>query len=1014
MLWGSVPSYSLNARTLVVCLGLTVAVVFPLHGGGTAESRLAPAERLLEQQEYSKALLLLAQIQRQNPDLSEETSRLISQVIIVRGEEYNRVFEELLHALFVEEDDDKSLNLIAQLQKIDPVSAGGEAAFGTDFVKLLRLLKDANARLAAGRIVDALSLYILPIADPARAGFDMQRPQFQAAGYGPLVTNSVNEAVAQLQVVVGQQVKGAQAIASVSAGAAAFLKGPANARSPEAFDSLSAPLLQAARSEQAVRRIGAVFQLMNRNIGEGSDKPKSDPYLRYLGWLCLGRENKVEGMAYAMRRLWEERAQEVEDRASESAAKSFQAARSLFDAGSLDPADAAFAEAGYRGIIAVKAAALAGSEQGGTIARGGVLPPEREKMLLAHLSRASAAQEMTAEAEAFRKLIGYRRELGSLPAASAQANADPARADAEKARLISARATLDARSQDARAEQDAWRSRSIAWAARVATGADVMPLSRSAQGIADLYGAFADTDLRQRDLAYAVRLARIAVAGFPGRLEGAVALRKQGQDIKNGTKNGEIPTAQEGLLTKLPEKARPLFENAASQLDGLIADIGGLEQDLTKEKQYVVSSAEMREVLKGSRGLEQTLASAQAERLALDNLLLDIQRQIEESLLASREGDNLYALAESAYKKGDTESAASNADRSLDKYIESQTIAWSEHAVTRSDKDIPELQRLIAEQRNKIAIGNAAKAIAAIKARFEAKDYLGANDLLDAAERTWGQTQKGSYPLFDNLRQNIQTALDLSAGRDISRLDPKADVIYTFIRYAQDSLAAGKLKEAAANVKDALAVAPNYGAAKVLDLKIKKQTDPAGFKTEAAEQIASFVNMAKDPARQKTAYLALLDYASLDPAFKVQLKDVMLELEYSLGITPRPATPQQVAQYGTLVRQANQVQQAGTPEAYQQALDLLKQALKINTDNTAAIRLDAEIRGKVILLKPFTLSDADLKMLKKAQSLYISGAYQDSYDIVLELYNDPRSPRNKSYDQLLKLKKRCEVALNIQ
>ncbi|MGA2481356.1 MAG: hypothetical protein ABSG63_21680, partial [Spirochaetia bacterium] len=201
------PSHSLNARALIVCLGLTFTFSAPLFGGGSAESPLAPAEQLIEAQDYSGALLLLTQLQRQSPDLSEETSRLISQVIIVRGKAYNEVLAELLRAMFVEEDDDKSVKLIAQLQKIDPTRAAAEVAFGTDFIHLLRLMNDASSRLAAGRIVDALSLYLLPIADPAKAGFDMQKPHFESAGYGPIVTSSVDEAVAQLLDAGRQQVK---------------------------------------------------------------------------------------------------------------------------------------------------------------------------------------------------------------------------------------------------------------------------------------------------------------------------------------------------------------------------------------------------------------------------------------------------------------------------------------------------------------------------------------------------------------------------------------------------------------------------------------------------------------------------------------------------------------------------------------------------------------------------------------------------------------------------------------
>ena len=59
------------------------------------------------------------------------------------------------------------------------------------------------------------------------------------------------------------------------------------------------------------------------------------------------------------------------------------------------------------------------------------------------------------------------------------------------------------------------------------------------------------------------------------------------------------------------------------------------------------------------------------------------------------------------------------------------------------------------------------------------------------------------------------------------------------------------------------------------------------------------------------------------------------------------------------------------------------------------------------------LSPADTQSYNQAYTLFLSGAYQDAYDKVMAIWSDPRSPRNKTYGPLLRLKKRLEVALNI-
>jgi hypothetical protein len=1010
----------MNARMLMVCLGLALAAASPVGASGAPEARLDPAARLIEAQDYSGALLLLAQLQRQSPELSEDISRLISQVITVRGQEYNKVMTELLHTMFVEQDDQKSVKLIAQLQKIDPVRAGQDVEFGTDFIHLLRLLNDANARIAVGRLVDAVSLYLLPIVDPGKAGFDMQKSRFQSARYGPIIVGSVNDAVAQMQGVAEREVKDAVALAAVPSAVSALLMKPVTAQGPGAFDAAVAPIARGAQSEQSVRELGAFFQRMNKRIGESGGETKVDPYLRSLTWLALGREKKVEGIAFALRRLWEDRANDVENSTTASLVDSFKAARALYDAGKLEAADAAFAEVGYRSVLSVKAAALAGSGEARSRAQGLPLAPDRATALLGHLTRASGAQETAAEAAGFRLLIGYRQDLARMPLASPNAAVDPVRAAEESAQLADARSALESRSREARDSQGAWLGRAAAWVGRESTGIDAAPLAASAREMAGLFGAFAEADLRDRDLAYALRLAKIASASFPGRLNAAVAMRRQGQDLKDGTMNGEVPPGQVGIPEKHPELAIPVFQDASGRFDALTVEISGLEEKLAKEKPYVVASAELNGMLKGTtaaRGLDQLLATAREERLTLDKLLADAEKQREDAAVLSREGDNQYDQAVKALKKENAEEASSFADQANDRYVQSQTIAWSKHAVTRTDVDIPDLQREIAKLRNNIAIATAQKAVTAIKARFKAGDYQGSSDALDEAEALWAKAHPDEpYPLFTGLRQDIQNALVINAGRTLYRYDPRADVVNTFIRYAQDNLAHNRLKEAQANVNDALAVAPNLGTARLLDLKIKKQNDPEAFQKEALAQIDSYIKAATDkehPERYREIYNALIDYGNLDPAFKQKVEKTVQELRYDLGMEQRPATLKQKKQAADKVRQADALQQQGTTEAWNQARALLAEALKIDRDSVEAQRLDAEILKKMANVALAGLSPSDTKKYKQALSLYIANAYQDAYDIVLSLWNDPKSPRNKTYEPLRKLKKRCEGPLGL-
>ncbi len=1011
------PTLGLKARALMFCLSLLLAgAATPLLAGGQGEARLSDVQKLMQEQDYNGALRLLTIIQRTNPNLSDETTRLISEVIIVRGQMYNSVLSQLVKALYEEHNEEKGLQLIAELQRIDPARALTEAASAFDFVRFYKLMDNAAALIAERKIPDALSLYLLPFTDPKAAGFTMQKPDFDAAGYGKIIETSVQNAVARIVSVAGQEIKDAPRVAGVPAAVGSLLSGTATPAALGAFDAAVSPLRNGASAEAAIRLTAAGITDMNRSIRDAAGKGRDDAYLKYVISLCLGREKKTEGIARALQVLWQERAQAAAEASEAAAGAAFAAARAAYDAGDFATADRKFDDAYYRSVVALKGIALAGAGLVTFGPSGWAVAPGGTDALQAQIARASTAQEQAAESQAFRKLITYRGEFAALPVASSAAPVDEAKVREEASQLSAARAKIAARAADADADQREWRARTSSLTSQMSTGVPLGSLARSAGAMADLFSGFINDDLQPRDLSFAVRLASIRGITYQERLDKTVALKKQGLDLMAGTKNGELPAGFVGIPPKYPDQAARRFEEGGAILDSLTGDIGDITRSLQADKPYVANSAAILALLKGSggrAGYEDLLERARAEQGELSQLLDKAQKQIDDAAVASKEGDNWFAGAQSLLNRKDPDGATSQLDKADEAYIRSQAIAYTAYAEKRTDKDIPELRAAILGLRTSIANATAQRWLAEIDKRLNARDFLGAYDALDAAQKDWAQTQSDPNPSFEIRSVNIQNALQISQGRDISRLDPKADVVNTFIKYARDAMATNRLTEAQQNVNFALAVAPNYGAAKVLALQIKKQTDPTAFQKEAAAQIAEYTKLATDGTNiqgQRTAYLALLDYQRLDPAFASQTRNTVRELEFDLGLRRRPATAQQVAESNQLVRRANTVQQDGSPDAFQQALDLLKQALRINPDNREAISLDGQIRIRMGSTALTALSPVDTQKYKQALNLYLSGDYQGAYDTVLGLWD---APRNRTYGELQRLKKRCEVALNI-
>jgi hypothetical protein len=997
----------MKARTLTLCLALSLAAAAPLFAGGQGEPRLSEAQRLIQIQDYSGALRLLAALQRQNPELEDETSRLISQVIITRGQMYNQVLSQLVKAVYVDNDQEKAVALLSELQRIDPTRSPP----GIDFVKFQNLMNRAAILLAAGETADALALYVLPFTDTKKAGFAM--PDIDATGYGPIIRAAVEDSASRIFALGSQEVKAVDEIDRIPLTLDSYLSKQPGPGAIDEFNTIVSPLLEAARAEGVLRAVGASLADMNRSMQETSGKNRPD---QYLGWLTLGREKKTEGIVEAVRRLWVDRALGVASRTFSAAVTAFQSAQALYLTSRLDEAASAFDAAASRGTVAAKGAGLAVAALATTASSGWALTEQDSRTMKNLLLFASTGQEDVAEAGAYRNLIAYKKELAALPAADPEASVDNARAAAETAQLLAYRSRIQNRSSDADAAEKEWEGRAADWTSKARLGVPFDPLSLSAKRVAEEYQSFAASDLAAKDLQYALRLGRLGSRDFPSRLAAAQALRVQAQDLADGTTNGQPPSG--GVAKREPLKALPMLEDEVARLEGLLQDATDLGQKLRAEKPYVLASVGLTRLFTGTPqipGLDPLTEAIQAERAAADRALAAAQKNLDDAAIASKDGDNNYVTAKNALEKGDPVTAALFADKANESYVLSQTIAYTDHAAQMTDKDIVDLKKGILKKQAENADKKVRDALPGIDKKVALGDYLGASDDLEKAQATWDAAQTGSTnPYLEIRRENIQNALQGTAGVELSRLDPKADVVNTFVKYARDNLAKNRIAEAEQNVNYALNVAPNYRAARVLALTIKKTTDPSAFKAAAAQAIAKYIKDATD-AKSKddliAAYNGLNDYASLDPKFAADTKNIRDELAYSLNYKPRPPSAKDVAESNDLVQQADQLQQQGTAEAWQAALKVLTQALAKNRNNKNAGALITLIQDKIRNVAQGGFSAEDGQKYRQALGLYLSGAYQDAYDKVRELWDSNQT--NKRIPDLIRLRKRCEVALNI-
>ena len=290
--------------------------------------------------DYPGALKLLARIQREHPEQRDETQRLIMQIITNQGKEYNQVLARLIHVLYQEQDADKALPLINTLSKLDPSRSGEQMRQSIVYVKFLKLMDAAAAMLSQGKIAEAIDLYLLPITNPEKAGFDMDKQKFDSGGYGDIITASVREAVGKIVDAAGQARGEVASSQAAQAALVSLVTSPVSAQSPDQLDQAFSPLAVARGQQKTVAAAVSSLDSAGKAIGPGAAGTNGQSYLRYLASLCQGRKDKPpEGIEQAISMLWEPQAEAAAEAAAKAAASTFADAEKRLAQGDLAAAE---------------------------------------------------------------------------------------------------------------------------------------------------------------------------------------------------------------------------------------------------------------------------------------------------------------------------------------------------------------------------------------------------------------------------------------------------------------------------------------------------------------------------------------------------------------------------------------------------------------------------------------------------------------------------------------------------
>jgi hypothetical protein len=992
-----VRTHSLNALAIMVCLLILAGI--PAFARGSPEAGLKQVETLIAAKDYAQAQKLLVELRRRNPDLVDPTQELFD-LIMAQERSYNAVRRTLGESL--DRGDIEAVEtLITQLEQMNPhKSLAVEKRELRDLLAArgVGIYMDTVAvLLQEGKYAEALEAYAAAIEDPAVAGFTAQRDIFFASKISPISIAAVQGSGASL-VAAGRKAAAVEGAVRVLAQAVSALLGGSlgDGKAAEAA-RLAGPLrtLAGLQAETAkfVETLAAVEAMLRT---QGSIE--SDRYTQYILDLARGRADKVEGILGAIRLLWEHGADQAVGAAVESASASFDEALRTYDEASRsrDPADlvrseSAFQSAGARNLFAVELGKIISSP-------GWQITADNADSLRSKRALAMASQESADESAAFRALITLQRSAAGLPAAVP--GSTQARRSAQE---------LTVRADALTAE---WKDRSRRWTLQdPSSGLDLSGLSKAALQMSERFAAFA-AEARLLDLSHALALARAESNGFSGRLAAAVARRREGEDLLNGTRDGRPPADPNEIVQRLPARAQEAFVAAGTALDGLSRSVSSWKSRWTADLPFVVQSEGMRSLVAEADGLRAGIDALAVELAAL-------RGRAEDSLFTAdrnrREAEAAFAQAEKELSRKEYERArASAGDDAAGLFLASLALEENAQARNRLEKDIPALLTRIEQTIYAQNVRDVDALIDKAVVHFKATKYLDARVELDKARAKWEQMAEGKKRKYETLEYwyaLVLNAIAVSGSRSLAANDPRLDVVSPLMSRARELYAeaevltaeadklrradarnpaiaqlmarrADLLSQAAERVGSVLAVASKYGEAVVLQLRIRKLSDVGTFRKEAEEGVRTILVgiggsprtiKADEAYNQLTQYLELVD----DRALRASIERALAGLAQELNIGEKQVTQEQQAQVTAFVAEARNRFKPDNKDTYEGTLVLLDRALAIDSTSKAARALRQEVLIRMGSPAVGIPSREDQRIFAEAQNLLNSGGEQN-------------------------------------
>ncbi len=1003
---------------------IVIFLFFPfiLFAGGTQEEdKLDIAERLIAEQRYDEATLILADIFRDEPEKFAAAQRL-QEIINEQRNSFNYKAEELIRVLYDEKNVEKALEIIEELEQIDPNPSEDVKIFldesyrGALIIannnKFTDIMDRALVQLKNGEYYDAITIYL--------TGFDLHKEEFDEADYGSIVKTAINNSIIQLLELTDTIKSMKEEINTVNTNVLEVLQVEDLNLIFANLDDYLTVISSVQNIKNGIEDIKNIFSEQNNALKEKPEDQIGDYFCFYATNLVGGRNDikEREGIENAVLLLVETDYLKLVALLEEKAARYFASGESRYNVNNFAGAinNIGLSTDYYKALLQISFQ----KDTGGKLSGDYDVSNTDNLVFGTKLLDFMKYQLKASECLYYNNLIIEVTDISDLQVEK-EVNSRTDLYELEES------ITLKTENIDLIASE--WNGFRL----YMNNFYDENELfsyddynNKSVTDITDQVNNIKDNILP--------KLSR-GIKEYLTEYERLFSLLYDNTEHAFNTEksmllNGEviiIPAQSEGLedITRIVRYPNRRFE----ALSELKEDLEYLKESFTTtvnrwplDDEYLVKTVEINAII----------ISINSMLNNIDNLEDNIDEQLaianEDILTAERfknDGMTKYRAAQNA----------NDSNRFLDakEYINEAIISFDNSLEKQEDEEVRNLRDIVFPEL--IAEINAAENTYVLVEvdnlrddgiqAFRENRFDDSEKILVQAQTRWLDTHVEEDLVIQSWLILVRNARSLVSGFELLETESRYAEITQRLNYAtEDYLNGLELKEQG-NITQATVVFesaieklnnikishPLLKEANILFLKIQLELDPGNFNRnfETVKVNARNAVSRNNDLDMQEYYSILKDYVDIIPDDR-EHQDLIYELEIKLGLRDAPITAYVKAQSTEKYVEADEIYQTKQRPLYEEALQLLSEAIILWPNNNNAVELKNRMDLESGNLRNDFLSADDKFQFSRAERLYNERNYSESYSIVIILWNKDSNTR---YPPLIDLRNQLRTRLGL-